>query len=122
MKKKSLEIKFYEDIVKQRPRFLEALISLGDAYTREGFHAEGLEVDKKLSILKPQDPIIHYNLACSLSLVEDIEESLKALRTAVLLGYDDFTHMAKDSDLDNVRTHPQFNEFFTKAKKQNDRQ
>lgn len=121
MKKKSLEIRFYEDIVKQRPQFLEALISLGDAYTRGGFYEEGLEVDRRLSVLKPQDPVIHYNLACSLSLVGDTDESLKALRTAFLLGYDDLTYMQKDPDLDNVRAHPEFNAFLTKAKKQNDR-
>lgn len=120
-RKKDLEIRFYEDIVKQRPRFFEALSSLGDAYTRKGFYKQGLEVDKRLVTLKPQDPVVHYNLACSLSLVGDIDESLKALKKAVLLGYDDFSYMAKDPDLENVRAHRCFEKFLSKAKKHNDR-
>jgi tetratricopeptide (TPR) repeat protein len=116
-KKKDFEIKFYEGLVKERPNFFEALSLLGDAYTRKGFYKEGLEVDKRLVELKPEDPIVHYNLACSLSLVKDVEGAFKELKKAVLLGYDDFSYILKDPDLENVRKHPQFEEFFSKLKK-----
>lgn len=116
-KKKDFEIRFYENLIKDRPDFVQALMSLGDAYTRKGFYQEGLEVDKKLATLKPQDPIIHYNLACSLSLVGEREPALEALKRAILLGYDDFSYILKDSDLENVRQLPQFESFFAKLKR-----
>ncbi|MDP2922595.1 MAG: hypothetical protein Q8O30_02585 [Candidatus Omnitrophota bacterium] len=116
-KKKDFEIKFYEGLLEKKPNFVEALISLGDAYTRKGFYQEGLEVDRKLTKLKPEDPIVHYNFSCSLSLVEEVEQALKELKKAVLLGYDDFDYILRDCDLENLRKHPQFKDFFEKIKR-----
>lgn len=116
-KKKDFEIKFYEGLLEKKPNFVEALITLGDAYTRKGFYKEGLEVDRKLAQLKPDDPVIHYNLSCSLSLVGESDQALKELKRAVLLGYEDFNYILEDSDLENLRKHPQFKDFFDKIKK-----
>lgn len=116
-KKKDFEIKFYEGLLEKKPNFVEALISLGDAYTRKGFYQEGLEVDRKLAKLKPEDPIVHYNFSCSLSLVEEVEQAFKELKKAVLLGYDDFDYILQDPDLENLRKYPQFKDFFEKIKR-----
>jgi len=116
-KKKDLEIIFYENLLKERPNFFQALVSLGDAYTRKGFYQEGLEVDKALTKLKPEDPTVHYNFACSLSLVNDVEQAYKELKKAVLFGYDDFTYILEDPDLENVRKQPQFKDFLAKIKR-----
>ncbi|MFA5271165.1 MAG: hypothetical protein WC412_02340 [Candidatus Omnitrophota bacterium] len=114
--KKDFEIKFYEGLLLKTPNFFHALASLGDAYTRKGFYQEGLEVDRKLVNMKPEDPIVHYNFACSLSLSGDIDEAFKELKRAVLLGYDDFSYIVKDPDLENLRKHDRFNDFFSKIK------
>ncbi|MFQ5561099.1 MAG: hypothetical protein ACE5FU_11015 [Nitrospinota bacterium] len=116
-KRKDIEIKFYEELVKARPNFIHALISLGDAYTRKGFYQEGLAIDKKLAHLKPDDPIIRYNLACSLSLLGKPEESLEELKEAIFLGYNDTGYIFQDPDLENVRTHPLFKNFLATIKK-----
>jgi tetratricopeptide (TPR) repeat protein len=116
-KKKTFEIRFYESILKERPNFIQALVSLGDAYTRRGFYRDGLKVDRYLAQLKPDDPIVHYNLACSLSLTEEIEQAFKALKKAILLGYDDFSYILKDPDLENLRKHPYFKDFIAKLKR-----
>jgi len=42
---------------------------LGNAYTENGMYAKGLLVDLKLSRLKPNDPLVHYNLARSYALL-----------------------------------------------------
>ncbi|OQX80045.1 MAG: hypothetical protein B6D56_05945 [Candidatus Omnitrophica bacterium 4484_70.1] len=117
LKRKDFEIKFCEELIKERPTFFHALSYLGDAYTRKGFYKEGLEIDRKLVQLRPEDPTVHYNLACSLSLLGEIDQSLQELKKAVLLGYDDFSYILKDADLENVRKHPQFPEFFQKIKR-----
>jgi tetratricopeptide (TPR) repeat protein len=117
MKKKDFEIAFYENILKERPDFIGVLTLLADVYTRKGFYQKGLEVDQRLASLKPDDPTIHYNLACSLSLVGKPKDALHELKKAVLFGYDDFFYIEKDADLGNLRKLPEFKNFFAKLKK-----
>jgi tetratricopeptide (TPR) repeat protein len=117
MKKKDFEIIFYENILKERPNFISVLRLLGDAYTKKGFYEEGLAVDQRLANLEPDDPIVHYNLACSLSLLGKTDEALAQLKKAVLFGYDDFYYIQEDDDLENLRKLPEFDKFFAKIKK-----
>ena len=116
-KRKDFEIRFYEGIIEERPNFTNVLLSLGDIYTKKGFYKEGLAVDKKLIDLLPQDPIVHYNFACSLSLVSELGQSLLQLKRAVLLGYDDFDFIEKDSDLVNLRQTQDYKLFYSNLKK-----
>lgn len=110
MERKSwdFEITFYEAVVKQRPHYVEALIPLAEAYTRTGLYKKGLEIDRRLSRLCKDDPIIQYNLACSLTLVGRKKDALAALRRAVRLGYRDAVHMKKDEDLKSLHGNPEF--------------
>ncbi|MCK4912116.1 MAG: hypothetical protein KAS05_00155 [Candidatus Omnitrophica bacterium] len=116
-KRKNFEIKFYEGLLEYHPNFIDVLIPLGDVYTRKGFYKEGLAVDEKLTQLLPNDPIVYYNLACSLSLTSQLEQALIKLKKAVLLGYDEFSFMSQDSDLENVRKLSEYKIFFSKLKR-----
>lgn len=107
-RKKNFEIRFYERILEESPYFVEALSCLAAAYTKKGYHHEGLMIDKKLTLYKPKDPIVFYNLACSYSLVGEFHKSIEALKKALLLGYSDFQHLFEDPDLENLRKHPAF--------------
>jgi tetratricopeptide (TPR) repeat protein len=102
------EIAFYEKLLRAYPDFVDALIPLGNAYTRRGLHSKGLEVDLRLTTLRAHDPLTWYNLACSYSLLKRLEESLTALRRSIELGYTDFAYVQKDPDLANVRQSPQY--------------
>lgn len=97
------EISFFESLVKENPNFVDALIPLGDAYTKRGLYEKGLEVDLRLSELLPLDPTVHYNLACSYSLLRKIDLAFHTLEKAIKLGYKDFRWMEKDPDLENIR-------------------
>jgi len=114
--KKDYEIKFYEGLLKKRPDFTQALVSLGDAYTRRGFYEEGLDVDRRLVRLKPEDPIAHYNFACSLSLTGDVAQAKEELKKAVFFGYDDFAYILEDADMENLRGKEDFCGFFRELK------
>lgn len=96
------EIAFYEGILKDTPCFIEALTVLGDLYTRAGLWQKGLEVDLKLSHLRPDDALVFYNLACSYALLKQTRLALGALTRAIEFGYDDFEHLKNDTDLDNL--------------------
>ena len=108
MENLDFEISFYEDLLKENPDFVDALIALGDAYTKKGRYKEGLEIDKRLVRLKPQEPIIHYNLACSYSLLKMSDVCLQTLERAIHLGYREFGFMEKDPDLNFIRKDPRY--------------
>ncbi len=99
----SVELSLLEGLRKRMPEDKEVLKILAEDYTRVGRWQEGLEVDLKLSLLIPDDPMVHYNLACSLSLVNRVKESAKALTRAIELGYREWDWLRKDPDLENLR-------------------
>ncbi|GIT05329.1 MAG: hypothetical protein CM1200mP29_07400 [Verrucomicrobiota bacterium] len=103
-----VEISFLEGLANRDPEYIEALQLLGDDYTKRGRFAEGLAVDEQLSRLLPEDSMVFYNLACSFSLTDRIDDSITALRKAVQLGYDDTKWMDKDPDLNKIRSDPRF--------------
>lgn len=105
-KSHDFELSFFERLAKENPDFVDALIPLADAYTRRGLYREGLRIDKQLARIRKNDPIIHYNLACSLALVGDKAKAVTALKRAVRLGYSDLEHLKRDKDLESVRNHP----------------
>ncbi|HEV8543104.1 MAG TPA: hypothetical protein VGR78_11980 [Verrucomicrobiae bacterium] len=101
-----IEIGFLEGIVQRDPQYLDALQLLGDDYTRRGKYLSGLHVDQKLSQLRPRDPLVFYNLACSLCLTKNYNEAALALEQAINLGYRDFKWLAEDPDLHDLRKQP----------------
>jgi len=111
------EIRFYEGILKKNPEFIEAMIALADLYTKGEFFSEGLRIDQKLALLKPDDPLVYYNLACSYSLLNDVDSSFSAMKKAISLGYDDFVYLEEDDDLSNLRKDSRFKKYFSKVKK-----
>jgi tetratricopeptide (TPR) repeat protein len=111
-----IEITFLEGIVRRDPEYVEALQILGDDYTRRGHLDKGLTVDQKLSVLRPRDPLVYYNLACSYSLSGQLDLSVRALERALNLGYRDFKWMAKDPDLRNLRISPHYKKIRAKLR------
>ena len=100
-----IEIGFIEGVVRRAPEFIEALQILGDDYTRRGRFEEGLNLDERLARLRPDDALVHYNLACSCSLTGQFAAAAAALDRALDLGYRDFKWLAKDPDLTPFRKH-----------------
>jgi len=102
------EISFYEELIRDKPDFVDVLVALGNAYTRKGLFAKGLEVDLKLVGLRPDDAVARYNLACDYSLLKMTDECLRSLEEALRLGYRDFAHMESDPDLEHARQDPRY--------------
>jgi tetratricopeptide (TPR) repeat protein len=105
------EIGFYESLLRDNPEFTDAMVALGEAYTRRGWYDKGLSIDLQLTQLRERDPVVWYNLACSYSLLKRPTDALDALRTAVRLGYDDFQYLSQDTDLAPLRQTPEFRRF-----------
>jgi hypothetical protein len=99
------EIQFFEAILRRHPDYIDVLRCLAESLSARGQFIRGLGVDEHLAALRPQDPIVRYNLACSLSLVNRLSDAVAELKNAIALGFRDFSHMEIDGDLDNVRQH-----------------
>jgi tetratricopeptide (TPR) repeat protein len=114
-----VKIQFMEGIVRRDPEYIEALQLLGDHYTQRGKYEQGLRVDERLSRLEPRNPLVFYNLACSYSLIGEVDQAANALDRALALGYRDFKWLAKDPDLKTLRKHPLFRGIEAKIRKMN---
>ena len=112
-----VKIQFMEGLARRDPKYVDALQILGDHYTQRGRYDDGLKVDEKLARLEPHNPIVLYNLACSYSLTDQIEDAAKALDQAISVGYRDFKWLAKDPDLRKLRKHPRFKKIKEKIKR-----
>jgi Flp pilus assembly protein TadD len=117
---RQFQISVYEAHLASTPEDADVLESLGHLLTRSGRLAEGLAADKRLVELKPDEPVAHYNLACSLALVGDAAGALECLRKALTMGFRDVPFIRKDRDLMSLRGDPRFEslllEFATGAK------
>lgn len=103
-----IEIQFLERLVDRDPGYVEALEALGDAYGLRGRSADGLVIDERLRTLSPGDPVIRFNLACSLALIGEPERACRELEHALDLGFRDFRSLQRDPDLASARKHPAF--------------
>ncbi len=99
---------FFETELSRKPGNLAALIELGHLYTRLGRIRDGLAIDRRLVEILPDDPTVHYNLACSLALAGEIDAAFQALEAAVERGYGDAEHLAGDEDLAALRDDERF--------------
>jgi tetratricopeptide (TPR) repeat protein len=111
-----IEIGFLEGVVKRDPAYVDALQVLGDDYTRRGRFPDGLKIDESLARLRPNDALVHYNLACSYSLTNRLDLAALSIERAIALGYRDFKWLAEDPDLENLRQDPAYKKIRAKLK------
>lgn len=102
------EIDFCHSILRQDPDDLMTMELLAGFCTRDGLIDEGLEWDRRIVQLDPENAVSHYNLACSLALKKRSEEAIDCLRMALEKGYRDLSWMLKDPDLATLHSNPGF--------------
>lgn len=76
--------------------------------SRFGDYNAALRLDLILADRFSGEPVVHYNLACSLSMTGQLANAVDSLAKAIELGYDDFGHIESDPDLDPLRDLPEF--------------
>jgi Flp pilus assembly protein TadD len=103
-----IEIKFLEGLIRRDPDYADALQLLGLDYTQRGCYTLSLRIDRRLARLRPDDPTVLYNLACSCSRNGRIKEAATSLIKAIHCGFDDMRILLRDPDLENLRDHPLF--------------
>lgn len=100
----------YEQAILSDPTNVETLLALGDIYSQEGLLDQGLRIDQRLVEIHPSEPVFHYNLACTHSLLGHIDPALQALSRALQLGYNKMEHLRTDPDLENLKKDRRYEE------------
>ena len=99
---------FFGQILLRGDSNSDVLRRQAELHSRCGDYSAALQLDQILSGRFPAEPVVHYNLACSLSMTGALVAAVKSLARAIELGYDDFGHIEADSDLDPLRDLPSF--------------
>lgn len=103
-----IRVEFLEGVSRRDPGQSEVLEALADLYVLLGRAKEAVAIDERLKGLRPDDPEIRYNLACSLTLNRDFEAAAAELSFALELGFSDVQTLQSDPDLADLRAHPAF--------------
>ena len=108
------DIEFFGHVLRRNSDNVDVLRCQVELLARVGRHDEALSFDYRLVHLRPEDFIARYNLACTLSVLGEVNEALLALDQALELGYRDLAHLESDADLETVRNHPSYREILRK--------
>jgi tetratricopeptide (TPR) repeat protein len=102
------EVEFFSRVLERLPTYVDVLRVQAAHLARRGQYDGSLLLDRRLEELLPENCVVRYNVACSLSRLGRVEEALDALDNALRLGYDDYAHLDSDPDLEDVRSHPRY--------------
>ncbi|MDR3316803.1 MAG: hypothetical protein LBS68_01865 [Puniceicoccales bacterium] len=95
----SFQCTFFEQLAQKCTRDVVVLQRLGEIYSSIGRLEDGLRTDIRASFLAPEDPHVHYNLACSFARSGQPRFALDHLKLAMHFGFDDPGWLQKDDDL-----------------------
>ena len=106
------DVDFFEQLLSRNESDVEVLRVLAELVSKKGDVDRAVELDQRLADLLPEDPLVRYNLGCSLARAGQNREAIASLSQAILLGYDDLAHLEVDPDLDSLRNDPEFRSLF----------
>jgi tetratricopeptide (TPR) repeat protein len=108
-------VKWLDKSVQQQPSFRQSLLDdYGYLYLRLKKEKEALEYFNENVVQYPLDPWSYYHLACYYSITEDTAKGLEFLEKALQKGFNEFEHLATDSDLENLRSNKDYNGLVSK--------
>jgi tetratricopeptide (TPR) repeat protein len=102
--------RLYEETLRLDPSYVDALNNLGVIYIHEKDFSAAQKSFEEAIRLNPGYVDPYYNLACLFAIKGDRKESLTHLRKAVSLEKEVRDWAREDSDLDNLRAEPEFEE------------
>jgi tetratricopeptide (TPR) repeat protein len=99
---------FFRGLLARDALDTDVIEELADVLTQMGRTQEVIPLDQRLIELRPTDPDVRYNMACSLALLRDYERAANELSAAIELGFRDVDSLNSDPDLAGLRAHPAF--------------
>jgi tetratricopeptide (TPR) repeat protein len=96
-------IEDYDKAIELNPNYTYAYNNRGNAYYGKGQYDRAIEDCNKVIQFDPNDASAYYNIACLYSVQNNTAEACQWLKKAVEKGYNKWTHIKEDNDLDNIR-------------------
>ena len=90
------------------PGDIGVAIALGWCYKRTHRLAQAIDALERAARSNPDEPLLHYNLACYWSLADNAAKALDELALALDLDPDLRALIADESDFDGLRGDPEF--------------
>jgi tetratricopeptide (TPR) repeat protein len=110
-------IRDYDKAIRLDPKFALAFYNRGQAWSERKDYDKALG-DYDASIrLDPKFALAFYSKACCDALQGRIDPAIENLRQSLEVGYRNFGHMAKDSNLDSIRNEPRYKELLKRYAK-----
>ncbi len=106
------ELEFLGGILERDPLNADVLKAHAANLSAKGIYNRALQADLQLVRLRPEQPIVWYNLACSYALLGMADKAFAALERSIRLGYAYFEHIKRDPDLKSLRSDPRFDQIF----------
>ena len=110
----------YKMALRHDPDNASFYINLSTAYMKEQKFDKAQETLMTLEGKAPKHLLLHYNLACYYSLINDTDASKKSLEQGAALGFKNFKNIQTDPDLANLRNTSGFQKWLNNLKQQTD--
>jgi tetratricopeptide (TPR) repeat protein len=101
-------LKPLEQAARLRPESLEVALAQGWCYKRTHRLAQAIDALERAVGTHPDEPLLHYNLACYWSLAGNAPKALDELALALKLAPGFGRKIAQEPDFDPIRDHPEF--------------
>jgi TolB-like protein/Flp pilus assembly protein TadD len=106
------EIAMYEEQVKKVPEDARVRVLLAGVYSLIGRFEEAKREADMAMILRPDDSMILYNVACSFCAMNNAPDAMNALKKAWESGYRDAVWTRQDPDLALLHGDPEFERLY----------
>lgn len=106
----TLAVDAYEHVLSLQPDSIQAMERLVIIHSQRGDLPRALYYLQEMLKRDPENPDIHYNLACVYARQGDMNGSLKWLAGAVEKGFSDRGLLESDQDLENIRSTARYRE------------
>ncbi len=101
-------IKEFTIAIQKYPNYDVAYSNRAVAYMQQQKFNKAMDDLQKAVQINPNNPTVHYNFMGLYSLQNQLDRSLDSLDRALELGFNDYDALRQDTDLNNVRRHPEF--------------
>jgi beta-lactamase regulating signal transducer with metallopeptidase domain/tetratricopeptide (TPR) repeat protein len=101
---------------KREPRTGKEWYDRGYEYHNSDRYPEAIEAFKQAIARDYRVDASKYNIACGYALMDDAPNAVKWLRDAMAAGFDSFSHIGNDSDLDPIRSSPEFRQLVSELR------
>jgi predicted Zn-dependent protease len=101
----------YKMALHHDPDLNAVYINMSNAYLKGQQYEEAKKTLDTFKVKSPENPHLHYNLACYYSLTHQEAASLEALQKSIHLGYKNPDEAQSDPDLANLRQTTEFQQW-----------